>query len=921
MTGAMDPVKAATVTLVFTDIAGSTRLLEELGDAYATLIADHHQLVTAAAVAHGGQRVDAAGDGLFFSFTTAKGALLACVDAQRAVRAHAWPGGAEVRVRMGIHTGEPLSAASGYVGMDVHRAARICGAGHGGQILISEVARTLIGTALPEGATLRDLGEHRLKDLARPEHLFQAVVPDLPSEFPPVRSLETLPNNLPRQLSSFVGRDREIADAIARLAGTSLLTLTGPGGVGKTRLAVEVGARTVDEYPDGVWFVELGALDDEWLVADTIASTLKLQAASGGAVEALADALAGRCALLILDNCEHVLEALVTVVAATLRRCPNVTILATSREALGIEGEALMPVPSLGVPAIPEERDEQIAERLAESDAVRLFVERSRAVQPGFALNADNAMAVAQICRRLDGIPLAVELAAARVRALPPQQIAARLDDRFRLLTGGSRTALPRHRTLRAAFDWSFDLLPESERVLLTRLSVFSGTFSLEAAEAVCSGGSVQRVDVVDLLSRLVDKSLLVPEEASAEARYRMLETIRDYGQERLSESGEALAIQERRRDWFLALVKAARAGFFAGPEHEVWVRRLSDDHDNLRAVLQWTHEDPDGADAELELVSSLWRFWELRGHLAEGSTWLASALARTGGEVSTRRASTLTGAGVLAALRGDHAAAAPFHEAALVLQRELGNPVAISAACNNLASASIETGNLDRARELYAEAIDLARGAGDLHGAALQLLNMADLAARQGDAAEAEHLYTESIEALAGLGDEWGVAQATARLAQAARRAGDYSRARSHYATALEVYGRIGDRRGEARMRAGLGDVAAAEGDHAAAARTYRESLSLRSELRDRAGVAAMLERLAGVTEDDPERAARLLGMAAGLRERIGAALSAGANAEVDQFLAKLEQSLGDGRLAAAMSEGRRCSLEAAVEYALAES
>lgn len=913
----MNSLPSGTVSLLFTDIDGSTRLLEQLGDAYATVLGDHNRLLSEAIATHGGSHVDAAGDGLFVSFPTASSALLACIDAQRAIGSHPWPEGADVRVRMGLHTGEPMSAASGYVGIDVHRAARICAAGHGGQILISDAARALIGSGVPDDVGFRDLGEHRLKDLTSPVRLYQVVAPELAADFPPVRSLETLPNNLPHQLSSFVGRSQEIADVEARLATTSILTLTGPGGVGKTRLALEVGAHLVDAYPGGVWYVELATLSDGALIGDTIASALQLKPVTAGAIPTLLSALADRRVLLILDNCEHLLDPVVEVADQLLRRCPDLRIVATSREALGMSGESLMPVPSMSLPESGGPGSPEAFERLASCDAVQLFIDRGRAVLPGFALTEENAEAVAQICLRLDGIPLAVELAAARVRSLPPHQIAARLDNRFRLLTGGSRTALPRHRTLRAAMDWSYDMLGEAEQVLLPRLSAFAGSFSIEAAETVAAGGPVDGDEVVDLLARLVDKSLLMPEEGSSEARYRMLETIRDYAQERLVEAGDASETYGRHRDWFVALVEQARPGFFAGPEQAAWVARLSDDHDNLRAALRWSDEDPDGGSAELSLASGLWRFWEIRGHLAEGSAWLERALARTGGEVSARRAQGLTGVGVLATQRGDLAAASAAHEASLLLHRELGNPIAIAAACNNVASAAIEQGNFERASELYREGIGLTRAAGDLQSAAFSLLNLADLTARQGDDAEADDLYAQSIQTFETFGDLWGMAHATSRLALVSRRRGDLAAARTRYNDALSLYRRIGDRRAEARMLAGLGDVNAQEGDDAGAASAYRESLTLRSQLGDRAGIAAMFERLAGVAEAEPERAARLLGMAAGLRESIGAPLSAAASAELDQFLTGLQRTLSAEALETAMAEGRRASLRAAIAYA----
>ncbi len=910
------PLPTGTVTLLFTDIEGSTRLLQEIGDEYAALLTDHHRIVSAAAEAHAGSRVDAAGDGLFYSFPTARGGLAAAVEAQRALTEHAWPGGAEVRVRMGIHTGEPMSAVAGYVGLDVHRASRICSAGHGGQILVSESARTLIGGGMPAGIALHDLGEHRLRGLESPERLYQVTGEGLRSEFPPVRSLETLPNNLPRQLSSFVGRDEEILEAEERLREATTLTLTGPGGVGKTRLALEIGAHLVDLFEGGVWLVELASVSEGPLVVEAVGSALRVKQRPGTApMAAVIEAIGDKPVLLILDNCEHLLDTVVEVADELLRSCLRLQLLATSREALGIPGESLMPVPSMSLPLASVADDDLVG--LGRCDAVQLFVDRARGVAPSFALNAENAAAIAQICRRLDGIPLAVELAAARIRSLPPAQIAARLDDRFRLLTGGTRTALPRHRTLRAAFDWSFDLLSPAEQTLVPRLAVFGGGFSLEAAEAICSGGAVVAADMLDLLGRLIDRSLLISDEYGGEARYRMLETIRDYAQERLAESAEAAEMHVRHRDWFVALVDRARPAFFSGSIQGDWVSRLARDHDNLRAALRWADGDPEGADAELSIVSGLWRFWEVRGDFAEGAAWLSRALARVGGEVSLRRASALTGAGVLAAQQGDYAAAQAFHDASLVLHRELGNPIAVAAACSNSASVAAERGDLERARQLYAEAIRLSADVGDRQSAAFSLINLADVAARQGDAEEADRLYEESGATFRELGDEFGVAHATAKLAQSARRRGDRATARERYAEAISIHERVGDRRGEARMRASLGDLAAEEGDLAEAERLYQANVAIRGALGDQLGVAAGLERLAGVAEDRPLRAAALLGAAHGIRDRVGAPLSATNAARVERFLADLGALHGADAISAAFAEGRSASWQAMLERA----
>ena len=904
----MEPASGGTVTLVFTDIEGSTRLLEHLGERYATLIADHHRIVDGAAGRHGGTRIDAAGDGLFMSFPAARGALSAAVEAQRELAAHAWPDDTDVRVRMGIHTGEPMSASTGYVGLDVHRAARICAAGHGGQILVSQAARSLLGDSLPDGMAMRDLGDHRLRGIESPERLYQVTAPGLESEFPPVRSLDTMPNNLPRQLSSFVGRDDEIAAAEERLAESSLVTLTGTGGVGKTRLALEIGAHLVASNPDGVWLIELASLTDGEFVDDAVATALHVkQRPNTEILDALVEAIGDQRMLLILDNCEHLLESVVEMLDALLRRCPKLRVLATSREALGIPGESVLPVSSMTLPTLDAGAPDLTA--LAQTDAVRLFVDRARGVAPGFALTEANAVAIAQICRRLDGIPLAVELAAARVRSLPPAQIAARLDDRFRLLTGGSRTALPRHRTLRAAMDWSFDLLSDPERAILPRLSVFAGSFSLEAAEAVVSDDDVASTDVLDLLDRLVDRSLLQAEDGAAEARYRMLETVRDYAQERLAESGDAAMRYGRHRDWFVNLVDRARPAFFSGAIPPEWIARLAADHDNLRAALRWAHEDPDGIGAELALASGLWRFWEVRGDLEEGSAWLERALERVSNDVSQRRASALTGAGVLAAHRGDLAQAAAFHEASLEVNRHLGNALAVATACGNLANIAIERNDFDRARELYEESIELSRPQ-DPHGTAFTMVNLADLNARRGDDAEADRLFAECIALFEEVGDEWCIAHAATRRASAARRRGDLDSARGGFEEALAAHRRAGDRHAEARVLANLADVAADGGDLEAAELLYQESLAVRSELGDRIGMATVLERLAGVAEDRPARAAALLGGATALREEVGAPLSAQGLARLDQFLAGLHQAIGAAAVQAALAEGRSAPL-----------
>lgn len=902
--------RAGTVTMLFADIEGSTRLLGQLGDRYVAVLHDYHRLLLETAAAHGGTLVDTAGDGAFFAYPAATAALRGALAAQLAIGGHSWPDQAVVRTRMGLHTGEALRVDQQYVGMDVHRAARITAAGHGGQILLSRTARDLLGSSLPAGVSLRDLGEHRLKDLAEPERLFQAVSADLPSDFPPLRSLDAWPNNLPRQLSSFVGRNDALQGVEERMAASALLTLTGPGGVGKTRLALEVASRSADSCPDGAWLIDLAAMDDGTLVAETVASALRVKEQPGVDITStLAGHIGRRQMLLILDNCEHVLEATAELVDTLLYSCGEVRILATSQEGLGIKGESLYPVPSMTL----LDPDRASFDELASGEAIRLFVERAQAVQPAFRLSDDNARSVAQICQRLDGIPLAIELAAARIRALPVDQIAARLDDRFQLLTGGARMNLPRHRTLLAAVDWSYDLLAETERELFARLSIFAGSFSLEAVEAICTGGAIGRRAVLDLLTRLIDRSLVMSIDGAGEGRYRLLQTLRQYAQEKLAEHGGGAELGARHRDYFAALVDEARPFFFAGPEPTAWVERLSREYDNLRAALAWSHADGAGAAAELRMAAGLWRFWEIAGPLADGRISLERALSRTAEEVSVLRANALTGAGMLAAGQGDLEAAIAALAASLEVTRALGDTTSIGAALSNLASVVAEHGDLDRARALYEESLTQTRHHGEVRGTAFALLNLADVAARQGEDTEAEERYEEGIGIFRAAGDRFGVALSLGRGAAMSVRLGDAATARQRHFEALEIYRGFGEHRGVARTLMHLGDLAADDGDRAQADELYRQSLAERQAVGDRIGTAAVLGRLADlVADDDPLRAARLLGAADGLRASIGASLAADDAADQTALLDRLGKAMSPEALSAELGAGRSAPLDA---------
>jgi predicted ATPase/class 3 adenylate cyclase len=925
----MSQPSAGTTTLLFTDIEGSTKLLNQLGDRYAGVLADHHRLLREAFTTHGGSEIDSAGDGLYYQFPSARSAVAAAVDGQRALLAHDWPAGAQVRVRMGLHTGEPISASVGLVGIDVHRASRICGAGHGGQILLSRTARDLAGRELPAGVSLLDLGDHRLKDLPEPQQLFQVIAEGLPSVFPPLRTLDDRPTNLPRRLSSFVGREREMEEGRALLSSAPLVTLTGPGGVGKTTLAMHIAAAMLHDLPDGVWLADLGTVTDENLVLPAVANALRVGEQPGRELgAALIEAMRSRRLCLVLDNCEHVLAASADL-AYALVSATDVRILATSREPLGVEGERVVPVAPLD---LPEPGQPVKAADASRYTAIRLFVDRATAAQPGFRLTDQNISAVVRLCQRLDGMPLALELAAARVRALPVEQLAARLDDRFRLLTGGSRLSVPRHQTLRATIDWSHDLLSDEEKAVFRRLAAFAGGCTLASAEAVMRDDLVADVDVLDLLTRLIDKSLVLADSGSEEARFGMLETIRQYAREYLLHAGEAEMVFRRHRDWYLALVERAKPDFFRGPPPTDWLAIFDREIDNLRLALEWSAAEAGGGSAGLRLAAGLWRYWEIRGYLVEGRQWLERTLAATDGEVSALRANTLTGAGILAHVQGDYPAAIRYHEESLEQHRQVGSRPSVAYALFNLANLIAEHGDLAEARKLYEEGIAMGRAIGDIRGAALAVVTNADVISRLGDQAAAESSFAEAMAVFEQMGDKWGMAYALDSQALAAGRARDIDVARGLHERALSISREMGDERAVARSLMHLADAAAREGDSARAKALHRECLRIRQTLHDMPGVATAMERLAWVMADDtaldPARpddtaldAARLLGAAQNLRETIKTPLPAAAREEYERSVGILAERLGQDQFEAARGEGRSLGAEAAVQAIFSES
>ncbi|MDO8474641.1 MAG: tetratricopeptide repeat protein [Candidatus Rokubacteria bacterium] len=724
-------------------------------------------------------------------------------------------------------------------GLTLSHTARVLSVAHGGQILLSSATQELVRNDPASLVELRDLGLHRLRDLARAEHIYQVVAQDLPDTFPALTSLEVVPNNLPRQLTTFIGRERVIAEAKRLLAETHLLTVTGPGGSGKTRLSLEIAASLLDEYPDGVWLVEFAPQADPALVPQVLATTLGAREEAGGRplVTTLVDHLRPKRVLLLFDNCEHLIDACARLSDALLRGCPEVKILSTSREALGLTGEVTFRVPPL---SLPDSGHLPPLERLTEYEAIRLFVDRAAAVKLDFTLTDGTAPAVVQICQRLDGIPLALELAAARVRTLSVQQITAHLDERFRLLTGGSRTALPRHQTLRGLIDWSYGLLSEAERGLFRRVSVFVGGWTLEAAAAVCVGDGVDRYDIVDLLGRLVDKSLCLTDGQGSDPRYRLLETIRQYGLEKLMETAEGQVVRDHHRDFYLGFAEDAEPRL-RGSEQVSWLKRLEADHDNLRAALRWSL-DREETEPALRLGSALWMFWDTHGYLREGREWLDELLARAHDlpasavtPVSRRAlARVFDGAAHLRARWSEFAKTIDLQTQGLAVWRELGDKRGIAEALDHLGDTTRTLGDRARGKALVAESLALFRELADQRGTAHALNNLAEMVSADGDLASARSLLEESVPLFEAIEDRRGLSHALDNLGGVLTAEGDFGPAEALYSKSLRLAEELDDNHAIATALRSLGGVAHHRRDHARARNFYEASVARFREMND---------------------------------------------------------------------------------------
>jgi predicted ATPase/class 3 adenylate cyclase len=908
-----------TLTFLFTDIEGSTALLRRVGDGdYAQVLAGHHAVIRWGLAGHGGREVDTQGDAFFAVFSSPRACVAAVLEMQRALEAHEWPAGERVRVRMGVHTGEASKAGTGLVGLDVHRAARVAAVAYGGQVLVSETAAGLVRDRLPPGAALADLGVHRLKDLGRPERIFQLQAAGLQAGFPPLRSLDNpaLPNNLPAQLATFIGRDRELAEVRDLVGSSRLVTLTGAGGCGKTRLGLQVAAELLDGSGDGVWLVELAAVLDEDAVAPAISQALGITGQPGRpALEALLDALAPQDILIVVDNCEHLIGGCAKTAEAVLRRCPRVHLLATSREPLGIGGETLYRVPSLSLPR-PGQPDLAAAKS---SDAVALFANRARAQGAGLRVDEQTAPVLVSICRQLDGMPLAIELAAARLRSLSLTDLHDRLGQRFRLLTGGSRTALARQRTLRATVEWSYSLLTGAEQLLLGRLSVFAEGFDLDAAEAVCGFGDIEPFDVTDLLGSLVDKSLVVAEPTGETLRYRLLETIRQFAAEQLAKTGQdQAAVAAAHCAHFLSLAEAA-APQLTGPDQGRWLTRLDADQANLRRAATYAVGDPDGTAQVLRFGAALRRYWEARSRDCEALGLLVPVLERPGARADPGLFAAALATAAVAAEQCDLAAARRLGEQGVESGRQHGDDRSLIESLKTLCAVSYFAGEPDKGLPFGEESVERARQLGDdvvLGRSLMVYLLPLELI----DPARAGQLFAEAIACTERSGDRLMSYYLYNNAGWHALCAGNIPAARAHLEQAAQLAQAIGHR--SHHVPVNLGEVLRREGDPDGARSMFVAGLRISRRNGSRSGLAHASLGLACLAGDlgDWHRAGELHGAAQAFLDQTGEQWQGGEARDRRDSLDQVRARLGQEQFDLVYAHGTTLSLEEALDVALAE-
>jgi predicted ATPase/class 3 adenylate cyclase len=902
-------IASGTLTFLFSDIEGSTRLLDELGSAaYTAVLERHAAILRAAFAAHGGREEGTEGDSFFVVFDRALDAVLAAVDGQRALAAEPWPPGVELTVRMGLHAGEASGSAAGLVGLDINRAARIAAAAHGGQVVVSDAVRSLVTPDLTGGISLRGLGSHRLKDLREPQPLCQVVADGLRMEFPPLHSLDSRPNNLPTQLTSFVGRERELEEAGRLLETSRLVTLTGPGGTGKTRLSLQVAANAAERYPDGIFFIPLETVREPALVPSRIAGAIGLaESGTRTADVVLREWLVGKQVLLVLDNFEQVVGA-GPIITDLQRDAPGLSALVTSRAPLHVSGEQEFPVPGLPTPPdlsrltsfelanLPaEERSLDVA-ALSAYESVRLFIARASAVKPEFRVTNENAPAVAAIAARLHGMPLAIELAAARIKLFSPEALRSRLEDQLTLLSAGARDLPERQQTLRGAIAWSYELLDEGHRRLLDRLCVFEGGVDLGAAEAVCGPSSELGLDVLDGLVALVDQSLIRSVDTGGEPRFQMLDTIRAFAREMLAARDETAAINDRHARWFLELAQRI-APELAGAEQRHLLDQLDLEHDNIRAVLDRATAAGDAATA-IGLAFAVWRFWQKRGHLYEARRRLdVMAAAPWSHDDPALRARLLEALGGVCWWQADIRAMRPAYSEAVEIWRRLGDNAELANALYNysfLFSVPEDPVSLDPGKALNANLDPTGEG-------------------RRAQE-EALALYRE-------LGDERGEANVLWGMGNARYFSDDPTAGIEEFSAALDKFRRVGDRTMEAWSLHMVGSAFLRVGRREESRPLIEEALRHFFVAGDAAGMTMVIDDMSGqeLADERPERASRLWGAGRALAKATGATLASFTDGWIETLLRpNVRNAIDPSDLERWAAEGAAMTLDEAVAYAL---
>jgi predicted ATPase/class 3 adenylate cyclase len=949
----MDSLPTGTVTFLFTDIEGSTHLAQTYPDEWDSLQARHHTILRLAIEAWNGYIFQIIGDAFCAAFSTAHDGLSAAIDAQRNLQTENWRD-QPVKVRMGIHTGSAEWIGGDYHGyLTLAKVQRIMSVANGAQVISSNASIEMVRGKLPSNVSLLDLGEHRLKGILNPEHLWQVCGSGLLQDFPPLPSLNTIPNNLPVQLTSFVGREKEIAEVKHQLNTHRLVTLTGSGGTGKTRLSLQVAAEVLDHFTHGVWFVELAPLTDPELVPQIILSTIGIsEQPSKAQIEILKEYLHGKNIMIVLDNCEHLIESSASVVNILLNAAPYLRILASSREALGVKGELSYPVPSLSLPDI---KHLPVLKQLSKYEAVQLFIDRALLVAPHFEVDKNNAPFIAQICYRLDGIPLAIELAAARVKMLSPEQISARLDDRFRLLTGGARTSLPRQQTLRALIDWSYDLLSDNERLLLERLSAFAGGWTLEAAEEVCAGDSVENYDVLEHLTQLVNKSLVTVMEnsQSGETRYRMLETIQRYANEKLVQSGKNDELRGKHLAYFVKLVEQAEPELYRA-DQVFWFNKLDDELGNLRIALEWALATD--IEAGLLIASISWRFWDTRGYLRELGNWLSQLLeihtrantlhtqslavysfcyyrqanfyeaiklaeyslqmSRT---LSSRRleAFSLSLLGMITLLHGGVGEGTHLLEQGLAIYRALGDKIGQA---NTLERLSYLINSSEGAITTIKESLGLYRELGNLNGIAVCLSQLSQITIWSGDFSSSAPWLEEALSISRQLGNQTIEGNALQDSGYLAYCQGNYQQAISYYREAILLAEKSGDHFQYLWAHVRMAHAVLRRGEIQQAREMFEKSIRDTQKADLLIALVFAVEGLASlnINQAQSERAPRLFAWADAMREKFGNNRPPVEQAFVEKDLAIIHSKVEDAEFEKLCNEGRALTTEQAIALAL---